>query len=87
MLLVTLPKRSCRLFHSPTLLQACKARLPVFGLLQLVASPGAGLAILTRSANSLANGQQPLIILDGVFLVNTTLADINSEDIVKIEVL
>ena len=49
--------------------------------------PGRGVNFQARAANSLATGQNPLIILDGVFLTNTTLADINPEDIERIEVL
>ena len=49
--------------------------------------PGRGVNFQARAANSLATGQHPLIILDGVFLANTTLADINPEDIERIEVL
>ncbi|MEM7298882.1 MAG: TonB-dependent receptor plug domain-containing protein, partial [Bacteroidota bacterium] len=49
--------------------------------------PGAGTFFQIRSANSIANGQQPLIIVDGVFLNGSTLADINSEDVESIEVL
>ncbi|WP_375339444.1 TonB-dependent receptor plug domain-containing protein, partial [Okeania hirsuta] len=40
-----------------------------------------------RSANSIANGQQPLILLDGIYLNGSSLADINPEDIEKVEVL
>ncbi|HQU58665.1 MAG TPA: TonB-dependent receptor plug domain-containing protein, partial [Saprospiraceae bacterium] len=39
------------------------------------------------AANSIANGQQPLLIIDGIYLNGSTLADINPEDIEKIEVL
>ncbi|MEO1050441.1 MAG: SusC/RagA family TonB-linked outer membrane protein [Bacteroidota bacterium] len=49
--------------------------------------PGRGVNFLARAANSIATGQAPLIILDGTFLSGTTLADINPEDIERIEVL
>ncbi len=40
-----------------------------------------------RSANALANGQQPLILLDGIYLNGSSLADLNPEDIEKVEIL
>ncbi|MEQ9290438.1 MAG: SusC/RagA family TonB-linked outer membrane protein [Cyclobacteriaceae bacterium] len=49
--------------------------------------PGAGVSFQARGANSLSTGQNPLIIVDGVFLNGGTLADINPEDIERIEVL
>jgi len=47
--------------------------------------PGSDVSIQLRTANSLATGQNPLIILDGVILEGG-LADINTEDIDRIEV-
>tara|TARA_R110002049_G_scaffold993_3_gene7183 strand:- start:61852 stop:64944 length:3093 start_codon:yes stop_codon:yes gene_type:complete len=47
--------------------------------------PGSDVSIQLRTANSLATGQDPLIILDGVILEGG-LADINTEDIERIEV-
>jgi TonB-linked SusC/RagA family outer membrane protein len=49
--------------------------------------PGAGVSFQARGANSLSGGQNPLIIVDGAFLNGGTLADINPEDIERIEVL
>ncbi|MEO1050321.1 MAG: SusC/RagA family TonB-linked outer membrane protein [Bacteroidota bacterium] len=49
--------------------------------------PGQSAFFQIRGANSLATGQQPLIIVDGVFLNGSNLADINPEDIEKVEVL
>jgi TonB-linked SusC/RagA family outer membrane protein len=49
--------------------------------------PGSPIALQLRAANSIANGQAPLILLDGIYLGPTSLADINPEDIEKIEVL
>ncbi len=49
--------------------------------------PGSGVSFQARGANSLTTGQNPLIIVDGAFLNGGTLADINPEDIEKIEVL
>lgn len=48
-------------------------------------NPGSNVAIQLRTANSLATGQNPLIIVDGVILEGG-LADINTEDIARIEV-
>ncbi len=47
--------------------------------------PGSNVAIQLRTANSLATGQDPLVIVDGVILEGG-LADINTEDIDRIEV-
>ena len=47
--------------------------------------PGSDVSIQLRTANSIATGQNPLIILDGVILEGG-LADINTEDIERIEV-
>lgn len=47
--------------------------------------PGSDVSIQLRTANSIATGQNPLIILDGVILEGG-LADINTEDIDRIEV-
>lgn len=47
--------------------------------------PGSDVSIQLRTANSISTGQNPLIILDGVILEGG-LADINTEDIDRIEV-
>ena len=47
--------------------------------------PGSDVSIQLRTANSLSTGQQPLIIVDGVILEGG-LADINTEDVERIEV-
>ncbi len=49
--------------------------------------PGQGVSFQIRSANSIANGQQPLLIVDGLYLNGTSLADFHVEDIDRIEVL
>ncbi len=54
---------------------------------QIGGQPGQGVFFQVRSANAIANGQQPLIIIDGVFLNGSTLADINPEDVDRVEVL
>ena len=48
-------------------------------------NPGSNVSIQLRTANSLATGQDPLVIVDGVILEGG-LADINTEDIDRIEV-
>ena len=54
---------------------------------QIGGQPGQGVFFQIRAANAIANGQQPLIIVDGTFLNGTTLADINPEDVHRVEVL
>ncbi len=48
--------------------------------------PGSDVSVLLRSANSLSTGQKPLIIMDGVILEGG-LADINTQDIDRVEVV
>jgi TonB-linked SusC/RagA family outer membrane protein len=48
-------------------------------------NPGGEVAIQLRTANSIATGQKPLIIVDGIILEGG-LADVNTEDIERIEV-
>lgn len=50
-------------------------------------APGQDVALQLRAANTFANGQQPLILLDDIFLSETTLADINPDDIAYVEIL
>lgn len=49
--------------------------------------PGQGAYFQIRSADVIANGQQPLLVVDGIFLNGATLADFNAEDIERIEIL
>lgn len=49
--------------------------------------PGEGAFFQVRSATSISNGQQPLVIVDGIFMNQSTLADLNAEDIERVEVL
>ncbi|MEL6942517.1 MAG: carboxypeptidase-like regulatory domain-containing protein, partial [Bacteroidota bacterium] len=60
------------------------AGLQAFGAMNM---PGEDVLFQLRAANTLANSQQPLIVLDGVWLSNTNLSDIHPEDIAYIEVL
>lgn len=64
-----------------------QGKIPGLRVNQVSGQPGQGAFFQLRSANSIANGQQPLIIIDGIYLNGTTLADINSEDIDRVEVL
>lgn len=77
-------------FHpvSPSYLgQGLQGKIAGLRLNQLGGQPGQGAFLQLRSANSIANGQQPLILLDGIYLNGSSLADINPEDIDKVEVL
>ncbi|MEZ5041670.1 MAG: SusC/RagA family TonB-linked outer membrane protein [Saprospiraceae bacterium] len=67
--------------------QGLQGKVPGLKVNQLGAQPGQGAFLQLRSANSIANGQQPLILLDGIYLNGASLADINPEDIDKVEVL
>jgi len=49
--------------------------------------PGQGAYFQIRSADVIANGQQPLLVVDGIFLSSATLADFNAEDIERVEIL
>lgn len=64
-----------------------QSRIPGLRVQQPSGQPGLEPYFQIRSANALANGQQPLIILDGIYLNGSTLADLNPEDIEKVEVL
>lgn len=54
---------------------------------QVGGQPGQNAYFQIRAANAIANGQQPLLILDGIFLNSPNLADISAEDIERIEIL
>lgn len=71
----------------PTLGSGLQGKVAGLRVNQVGGQPGQGAFFQIRSATSIANGQAPLIILDGVFVGGTTLADINPEDIERIEVL
>jgi len=60
------------------------AGLQTFGAMN---APGEDVLFQLRSVNALASSQQPLIVLDGVWLDNVNLSDIHPEDIAYIEVL
>jgi TonB-linked SusC/RagA family outer membrane protein len=72
---------------SPNLGAGLQGKVAGLRVSRISGQPGQGVFFQIRSANSIANGQHPLILLDGAFLNPTNLADINPEDIEKIEVL
>ena len=61
-------------------------KVPGVAVLDASGEPGAPPAIRLRAATSLTGTQDPLVIIDGA-VSNFTLADINSEDIERIEVV
>ena len=63
-----------------------QGKIPGFRVNTVSGQPGQGAFFQVRSANAIANGQQPLLIVDGIF-INGTLADLNAEDIDRVEVL
>lgn len=71
---------------SPNIGSGLQGKVPGLRVNQVSGQPGQGTFFQIRSANSIANGQQPLIIVDGIFL-NGTLADLNAEDIERVEIL
>lgn len=72
---------------APSLGLGLQGKIPGLRVNQVSGQPGQGTYFQLRSANSIANGQQPLIILDGIYLNGSTLADINTDDIDRVEVL
>lgn len=51
------------------------------------AQPGQDAYLQFRAANTLSNGQNPLILVDGIYMSNISLSDINTDDIERIEIL
>jgi len=56
-------------------------------LLEPGGQPGQEAYFQLRSVNALAGNQQPLILVDGIYLGDAALIDLNPEDIAKMEVL
>ena len=71
---------------SVTALGGLAGKIPGVTVLDASGEPGAPPAIRLRAATSLTGTQDPLVIIDGT-VSNFTLADINSEDIERIEVV
>lgn len=78
---------SIRRVPSQNLGASLQARIPGMRVSRPGGQPGQEVYYQIRSANAIANGQQPLVILDGIFLSEGSLADIPVQDIDRIEVL
>lgn len=78
---------SVRRVPSANVGNSLQARIPGVRVSRPGGQPGQDAYYQIRSANSIANGQQPLVILDGIFLSQGSLADIPVQDIDRIEVL
>ena len=62
---------------SPNVGSGLQGKIAGLRVNQVSGQPGQGAFFQIRSANALANGQQPLIIVDGIYLNGSTLADLN----------
>ncbi len=71
---------------SVTPLGGLAGKVPGVSVLDASGEPGAPPAVRLRAATSLTGTQDPLVIIDGT-VSNFTLADINSEDIERVEVV
>ena len=71
---------------SVTPLGGLAGKVPGVSVLDASGEPGAPPAVRLRAATSLTGTQDPLVIIDGA-ISNFTLADINSEDIERVEVV
>lgn len=67
--------------------QGLQGKVPGLRVVRAGDQPGDDTWFQIRGANSIANGQRPLIIMDGIYLSQATLADIHPEDIEKVEIL
>ena len=67
-------------------LGALAGKVPGASLVTTSGQPGAEVSIRLRSATSLTGRQDPLILVDGT-ITNLGLADINSEDIERVEII
>jgi TonB-linked SusC/RagA family outer membrane protein len=67
-------------------LGAISGKIPGASVISPSGQPGSAPAIRLRSATSLTGRQDPLVIIDGT-ISRLTLADVNSEDIERIEVI
>jgi len=63
-----------------------QGKVPGVTVTQAGGQPGSGAAIQLRGATSMLGNNEPLIIVDGV-LVQTSLADFNSDDIESVEIV
>ncbi|MDX1942955.1 MAG: TonB-dependent receptor plug domain-containing protein, partial [Saprospiraceae bacterium] len=79
-------EESLNIVPSANIGSGLQGKIPGFRVNHVSGQPGQSAYFQVRSANSIANGQQPLLIVDGIF-VNGNLQDLNAEDIERIEVL
>jgi TonB-linked SusC/RagA family outer membrane protein len=66
---------------------ALAGRVPGLRLLQPGGQAGQAYHLQLRGINHLSGTQQPLVLVDGIFLTDANLLDINPEDVSKVEVL
>lgn len=76
-----------KMVPAPNVGSGLQGKIPGLRVNQVGGQPGQGVYFQVRSANAIANGQQPMIIVDGIFLSGASLADLNPEDIDRVEVL
>ena len=72
---------------APILGAGFQGKIPGLRTYQAGGQPGQEVYFQLRSANAIANGQQPLVLVDGIYLNGSTLADLNPDDIERVEVL
>ncbi|MBC7571778.1 MAG: TonB-dependent receptor [Spirosoma sp.] len=89
----SLRSESIKEIPATSLEQAMQGRLAGVQIQQSSGQPGAGVSIRVRGVTSIAGGNEPLIVIDGLPQVNSdvrssnVLATINPQDIESIEVL
>ncbi|MEQ8704374.1 MAG: SusC/RagA family TonB-linked outer membrane protein [Phaeodactylibacter sp.] len=66
---------------------ALAGRVPGLRLLQAGGQAGQAFDLQLRGINHLSGTQQPLLLVDGIFMADGNLLDINPEDVAKVEVL
>ena len=81
------PEEAITATHTTDVGVSLQGKVPGLRVNQINGQPGQGVFFQLRSANSISNGQQPLILLDGIYLNGSSLADINLENVEKVEVL
>ncbi|MFV0505807.1 MAG: SusC/RagA family TonB-linked outer membrane protein, partial [Bacteroidales bacterium] len=68
-------------------IEALQGRSSGVAIMNADAQPGSEPDIRIRGSGSITAGNSPLIVVDGIPLVNSNLNDINSEDIASMEIL
>lgn len=66
---------------------ALAGRIPGLRLLQSGGHAGQAPNLQLRGINHLSGNQQPLILVDGIFMADASLIDLNPEDVAQVEVL